>query len=127
MQINYFVFSVMIFCFFGSCSQDKNGSTETHEISNAISYEIADTKGKEFYNASSFITSSKPGGTFHEQDGNYSGYEVLYANNVDESIIEIVTGEMWIQSLDEIITFCQSFEKAENSHFRSIQMDGHAP
>ncbi|OFX19141.1 MAG: hypothetical protein A2041_15240 [Bacteroidetes bacterium GWA2_31_9b] len=63
-------------------------------------YPIVSTNQINFYNNLSEISTPETGDSFFGQDAQYSSNELLYVDNGDGTITDMVTGLMWSQSPD---------------------------
>lgn len=114
------IFTLLILFQIGICSCSSDTSNEENEPAPEIpslenTYTIVDTGVKDYYNASSIISSPKQGDSFYGQDAQYQGKQPSYTDNGDGTISDHVTGLMWEQEMGEKISYEEAFTKASNS------------
>ena len=93
---------IMLLVSAASCENDTiiNNNIIYDNLPNITGYPIVSTNQINFYNNLSEISTPETGDSFFGQDAQYSSNELLYVDNGDGTITDMVTGLMWSQSPD---------------------------
>ena len=83
------------------------------DSSNQYSYPVIDTNQSGFYDNTQEIISPEQGESFFGQDAQYQGIQAEYYDNGDGTITDLKTGLIWQQSVNEKISFSETFTNAE--------------
>ncbi|MCG3218446.1 MAG: DUF1566 domain-containing protein, partial [Candidatus Heimdallarchaeota archaeon] len=117
MNIQRFILTILILTVILNPMALVTSSSNYDEIaidsSNQYSYPVIDTNQSGFYDNTQEIISPEQGESFFGQDAQYQGIQAEYYDNGDGTITDLKTGLIWQQSVNEKISFSETFTNAE--------------